>query len=65
LTRRERDVLKMLAKHLTYKEIAESLFVSPETVKSHAARIYRKLRVSGRGQAIDAAKKFGLLSENK
>jgi LuxR family maltose regulon positive regulatory protein len=65
LTRRERDVLKMLAKHLTYKEIAENLFVSPETVKSHAARIYRKLRVSGRGQAIDAAKKFGLPSENR
>lgn len=63
LTRRELDVLKMLAKRLTYREIAENLFISPETVKSHAARIYRKLKVSGRAQAIDAAKKCGLLLE--
>jgi LuxR family maltose regulon positive regulatory protein len=61
LTNRELDVLIMLEKRLSNKEIADRLFVSPETVKKHTANIYRKLHVSGRRQAVYAARKLGLL----
>jgi len=61
LTKRETEILEMLAKRLTYKEIGDRLFISPETVKTHAARIYRKLEVSGRRQAIETAKEKGFL----
>ena len=61
LSRRELDVLKCLARHLTYREISEQLFISHETVKSHAANIYRKLKVSGRGQAVEHALKYKYL----
>jgi LuxR family maltose regulon positive regulatory protein len=61
LTNREFDVLTQLAKRLTNKEIAELLFISPETVKRHAANIYFKMNVSGRRQAVAEAHKLGLL----
>jgi LuxR family maltose regulon positive regulatory protein len=60
LSNRELDVLIMLAERLSNKEIAEQLFVSPETVKKHTANIYRKLNVPGRRPAVAAARKLGL-----
>jgi DNA-binding CsgD family transcriptional regulator len=59
LTERERDVLTALLRRLTYKEIAEQLFISPLTVKRHASSIYRKLGVSGRFEALKAAREMG------
>jgi LuxR family maltose regulon positive regulatory protein len=52
LTEREREVLEALFERLTYKEIAENLYISPATVKRHASSIYSKLGVSGRTEAI-------------
>jgi DNA-binding CsgD family transcriptional regulator len=50
LTRREHEVLGHLFAGRSYREIAESLYISPETVHSHCKRIYRKLGVTGRRQ---------------
>lgn len=52
LSPREREVLGYLRSSLTTAEIAEALFVSANTVKTHQRAIYRKLGVSGRGEAI-------------
>ena len=59
LTEREREVLAALFQRLTYKEIAEKLYISPATVKRHASSIYSKLGVSGRTEAIRAARSLG------
>jgi len=52
LSPREREVLDMLARGLLYKEIAEALSISVRTVDSHIRRIYEKLHVRSRGQAV-------------
>ena len=56
LTPRELEVLALLDRHLTNKEIAEKLVVSPSTVKTHTLNIYRKLDVNGRKQAVARAR---------
>jgi LuxR family maltose regulon positive regulatory protein len=61
LTAAELRVLAYLPTHLTFREIAERLFVSPHTVKSQAVAIYGKLGVSTRRGAIEAAVEAGLL----
>lgn len=61
LSRREIDVLKLIATGLTNKEIAEKLFISLNTVRTHTKNINSKLDVHTRVQAIAQAKKLGLL----
>jgi LuxR family maltose regulon positive regulatory protein len=61
LSSRERTVLRHLANRLTYVEIAELLFISQNTVKSHAKSIYTKLGASGRLDAVERAEELGLL----
>lgn len=61
LTGRERDVLAALAKGRSNRAIAEELFLAPETVKSHLSRVYAKLGVSGRNEAVARALALGLL----
>lgn len=53
LTNRESEILELLAKGYRYKEIAEKLFVSIETVRSHVHHIYEKLQVSSRTDALN------------
>ncbi|HEV8298744.1 MAG TPA: response regulator transcription factor [Acidimicrobiales bacterium] len=55
LTRREADVLALLADGLRNNDIAEGLYVSVDTVKTHLRNIYRKLHVTTRSQAVIAA----------
>lgn len=61
LTRRESEVLKLLASGATNKEIARSLNISYETVKEHVQHILRKIGVSDRTQAAVWAVRKGLL----
>jgi len=60
LTPREQEVLRLLTKGSTNKEIAKALFISEKTVKSHLNSIFRKLKVSRRLQAILYAIRRGL-----
>ena len=55
LSKREKEILEMLSKGLLYKEIAEQLFISPQTVRKHVYHIYEKLHV---GNRIEAVNKF-------
>ena len=61
ITKREYAVLEQLAGGQSNKEIAEVLHVSPNTVKTHIARLYDKLEVSQRVQAVQKAKDLQLI----
>jgi ATP/maltotriose-dependent transcriptional regulator MalT len=61
ISRRERDVLRLVAEGLSNKGIGDALFVSEETVKTHLRRIFDKLEVSSRTQAIRKAQQLELL----
>jgi LuxR family maltose regulon positive regulatory protein len=61
LTDRELDVLRLMAEGLKYEEIAQRLFISVNTVRSHVKVIYGKLQVRNRTQAIERARRLQLL----
>ena len=61
LSEAELRVRPDLATHLSFREIADRLFLSRHTVKSHATAIYHKLNVTGRSDAVDRAGTLGLL----
>ena len=58
VTRKEKEVLHFLSKGITYKQIADRMGISHETVKMHLKNIYRKLKVQNK---IEALKKVKLL----
>ena len=62
LTSREHDVLKLLADGLSAGEIGLRMHLSESTVKSHLAKIYQKLGVTNRAQALVTAMRSGLMS---
>ncbi len=61
LTPREGDVLPLLAKGYSNKEIARALGVSPDTIKDHLARLYTKLNARDRTDAVGRARNLGLI----
>jgi len=64
LTNREREVLELVAKGITNKEIAQELVISPKTVRNHVHNIFTKLHVNSRFQAIMLAREAGLTDED-
>lgn len=62
ISKRELEVLQLMAKGHSNSEIASELFVSLNTVKTHAAKIFEKLEVARRIQAVEKAKQLGLLA---
>jgi len=61
LTKREIEVLSLIAQGCSSKEAADSLYVSKRTVDFHLANIYDKLQVNNRVQAFRAATRLGLI----
>lgn len=61
LSDREREILKLVAKGFNFAEIGKLVGISPHTVTSHVKKIYRKLAVHSRGEAVYEAQKMGLL----
>lgn len=61
LTDREREVLDLMASGATNREIAGSLYLSPNTVKEHTSGLFRKLEVRNRTEAVQRAQRLGLL----
>jgi LuxR family maltose regulon positive regulatory protein len=61
LSERELEVLRLLAKGLTYEDIGRQLFLSLNTVQFHVKNIYGKLLVNKRVQAIEKAREMNLL----
>lgn len=61
ITPREHEILGLIAAGLSNREIGEKLFVSENTVKTHSSRLFEKLQVSRRTQAVQKGKELGLL----
>jgi two-component system, NarL family, response regulator LiaR len=61
ITRRELEILGLIAQGLSNREIADKLFVSENTVKTHSSRVFDKLGARRRTQAVQLGKEFGLL----
>ncbi len=61
ITRREFEILELIAQGMSNREIAEKLFVSENTVKTHSSRVLDKLGAKRRTQAVQLGKELGLL----
>ena len=61
ITKRELEILTLIASGMSNREIAEQLFVSENTVKTHSSRLFDKLNAKRRTQAVQVAKEFGLI----
>jgi DNA-binding NarL/FixJ family response regulator len=61
LSRRELEVLQLMAQGLSNQEIADKLFVSLNTIKTHSAQLFEKMEVKRRTQAVDMGKKLSLI----
>lgn len=65
LTKRESEVLSLVLEGKSSKEVAEALYCSKRTIDFHLTRIYEKLQVSNRVQAMRRATLLGLVDEDK
>jgi len=61
LSKRELEVLKLMAEGLSNSEISQQLFVSLSTIKTHTNNLFEKMGVERRTQAIDKARKLGII----
>lgn len=62
ISKREYEVLKLLGTGMSNQEIADALFVSQNTVKTHTSRLFEKLAVKNRTQAILKSKELGIIA---
>ena len=62
MTKREREVLRLLAKGLHNEEVGRRLYISPKTVKVHVAKAMRKLKSDTRTQAVAEALRRSIIS---
>lgn len=62
LSNREHDVLTRIALGATNREIAEELYLSPHTVKQHASAAFKKIHAKNRTDAVDRARRLGLIA---
>ena len=65
LTQREEEVLDLLTQGVTYKGVAQQLFISETTVKTHVNNIFQKLQVNDRTQAVLYALNNGFLNSRR
>lgn len=63
LSRREHEVLKLISKGFTNKEIGISLCISTDTVKSHKINMYRKMKAKNAAHLINVSHQLGFLSK--
>jgi DNA-binding NarL/FixJ family response regulator len=61
LTEREAEILRLIAKGLSFADVGTALGISPHTIVAHVKKIYRKLSVHSRGEAVFEATQLGLL----
>jgi DNA-binding CsgD family transcriptional regulator len=61
ITKREHEILQLIAEGLSNREIGERLFVSENTVKTHSSRLFDKMSVNRRVQAVQKARALGLI----
>lgn len=61
ISRRELEVLQLIAEGLSNAEIADKLFVSLNTVKTHSSKLFEKLEVKRRTQAVETGKRIGII----
>jgi ATP/maltotriose-dependent transcriptional regulator MalT len=61
ITRRELEILELIAQGMSNREIADKLFVSENTVKTHSSRLFDKLSAKRRTQAVQIGKEIGLI----
>ena len=61
ITKRELEILELIARGMSNREIAEKLFVSENTVKTHSSRLFDKLGARRRTQAVQLGKEMGLI----
>ena len=61
ITKRELEILELIAQGLSNREIADRLFVSENTVKTHSSRLFDKLSARRRTQAVQIGKEMGLI----
>ena len=62
ITPREHEILSLIAAGLSNREIADRLFVSENTVKTHSSRLFEKLNAKRRTQAVQLAKEAGIIA---
>ena len=61
ITKRELEILELIAQGMSNREIADKLFVSENTVKTHSSRLFDKLNAKRRTQAVQIGKEMGLI----
>jgi len=61
LTHREQEVLGLIAQGLSNRDIGEKLFVSENTIKTHSSRVFEKMQVRRRVQAVQRGRELGLI----